>query len=72
MRTRPPRGGAGRQLVRKPTRRASSAPEALKRTCLQCASDGVLQGRLTSGANWTAEAAAHPPAFCAAILRGIA
>eukprot|EP00969_Alexandrium_andersonii_P013229 577006-Alexandrium_andersonii.AAC.1 len=32
----------------------------------------MLQGRTASGANRTAEAAACPPALCAAILRGIA
>eukprot|EP00969_Alexandrium_andersonii_P140047 6195427-Alexandrium_andersonii.AAC.1 len=66
MRTGPSHGGAGRQLVRKPTRWASSAPEVLKRTCLHCTNEGgadagslhqhgVLQGRLALGANRTAE-----------------
>eukprot|EP00969_Alexandrium_andersonii_P184595 8155371-Alexandrium_andersonii.AAC.1 len=68
MRAEPPRGGAGRMLARKPTRRASSANEVLRRTCLRCTNEwgpekgetrqrGALQGRTASGANRTAEAA---------------
>eukprot|EP00969_Alexandrium_andersonii_P045232 1986409-Alexandrium_andersonii.AAC.1 len=40
MRTGPPDGGAGRLLVRQPTRWTSFAPEVLKRTCLRCANEG--------------------------------
>eukprot|EP00969_Alexandrium_andersonii_P093621 4135713-Alexandrium_andersonii.AAC.1 len=83
MKTGPPAGGASPLLARKPTRWASSSPEVLKRVCLRCANEseteaacwrrhGVLQGRLSSGFNRTAEAAVCPPALCAAILRGIA
>eukprot|EP00969_Alexandrium_andersonii_P175563 7763199-Alexandrium_andersonii.AAC.1 len=68
MRTEPPNGGVGRLLVRKPTRWASSADEVLRRTCLRCTNEqcpdgvgmrphGVLQGRLSTGVNRTAEAA---------------
>eukprot|EP00969_Alexandrium_andersonii_P192205 8489419-Alexandrium_andersonii.AAC.1 len=60
MKTEPPDGGAGRLLVRKPTRWASSAEEVLRRTCLRCTNEqcpdgsgmhqhGTLQGRLSSG-----------------------
>eukprot|EP00969_Alexandrium_andersonii_P005547 239986-Alexandrium_andersonii.AAC.1 len=62
MKTEPPEGGAGRLLVRKPTRWASSAEEVLRRTCLRCTNEqypdgygsrvhqhGTLQGRLSSG-----------------------
>eukprot|EP00969_Alexandrium_andersonii_P044434 1949924-Alexandrium_andersonii.AAC.1 len=83
MKTGSPDGDASPMLARKPTRWASSSLEVLKRVCLRCTNEsepeptcwhrhGVLQGRLGSGVNRTAEAAVHPPALCTAILRGIA
>eukprot|EP00969_Alexandrium_andersonii_P262093 11587005-Alexandrium_andersonii.AAC.1 len=39
MRTEPPKGDAGRLLVRKPTRWATSADEVLRRTCLRCTNE---------------------------------
>eukprot|EP00969_Alexandrium_andersonii_P360521 15455548-Alexandrium_andersonii.AAC.1 len=69
------------QLARKPTRRASSSPEILKRLCPRCSSEGglpgdsrvharaVLQGRDSSGSNRAERAAIYPPALRAAIVR---
>eukprot|EP00969_Alexandrium_andersonii_P233668 10316449-Alexandrium_andersonii.AAC.1 len=37
----PASAGGGGLLVRKPTRRASSAPEALRRVGLRCANEGL-------------------------------
>eukprot|EP00969_Alexandrium_andersonii_P316880 13999696-Alexandrium_andersonii.AAC.1 len=36
--------GGATQLVRRPTRRASSLPEAPKRLCLRCSNEGQLPG----------------------------
>eukprot|EP00969_Alexandrium_andersonii_P102360 4517807-Alexandrium_andersonii.AAC.1 len=68
VRTGSPDGDVGPQLVRKPTQRASSVVEVLKRTCLRGNNElgpeaggarqrGILQGGAASGANRAAEAA---------------
>eukprot|EP00969_Alexandrium_andersonii_P184192 8138431-Alexandrium_andersonii.AAC.1 len=82
---RVPRHGAARGpggLARKLARRASSAPEHLRRSGVKCSNEGRASsgsrrrqreppvGQLPSGEHRAARASVHPPALRAALLRG--